>query len=564
VIAVGQSLDVSLSIVNTLPEVNVLKPSNDWLLHGVPIALWPPCFPGLPAEAAVLQGNYDAQDIQSAANVTFSYVCMEGVSVDHVIFQPNSDQVNLTGLYDVTQTNQTLGPFHMSLSFTTGGSWNLQNLSSELNIPILGEQYPSRPPAYIPFTPGEYTIAVADEWGQVAIVHLTVVSSPTTPESGLQLLAAVTPIVAYEGQNVSISTELYNQQSGSVTLNASEILNPSEAPCGLGIRPIGVSIYFGDFSFGNLSSATPLTLYNATIPPPCAARYSSDYTFQAESDSATVSYLSSTTKLTVNYTDRFNGSWYGCYLTAGPCSGYQFSQFYPGTYTVFVFDAWGQQVIRHFSVLATNGPEAEYACPTPYGGVDSPSSNSSEIQAFPIISVPKDNSATICVTYYDNNPNKNDTVSVTGNLEVGEIEAMPYSGCSPSPCTSYSFVASNNFKVTANVTSFLLGAAHATRVTVAYVITALSESPGFYWLNINMLAPFNCAVEYPFAYGYTFTAANSSGQYFPLPQGFDGGCITYNSAFYSQSAYAYVTAVSNNTSVVPLNCGAYSCDVKQI
>jgi hypothetical protein len=173
-LAVGQHLNVSLSIVNTLPKINIVKPSNEWLMHGVPVALWPPCYFGLPAEAAVLQGYYSSQAIQSAANVTFNYICMEGVNVDHVIFQPNSDQVNLTGLYDVTGANQSLGPFHMSLSFTTGGYWNLQNLSKELNIPILGEQYPPRPPAFIPFVPGEYTIAVGDEWGQLVTLHFEV------------------------------------------------------------------------------------------------------------------------------------------------------------------------------------------------------------------------------------------------------------------------------------------------------------------------------------------------------------------------------------------------------
>ena len=176
-LAVGRHLNVSLSIVNTLSTVNIVKPSNDWLMHGVPVALWPPCYFGLPAQVAVLQGNYNAQDLLAATNVTFNYMCMEAVSVDHVVFQPNSDQVNLTGLYDVDQSNQTLGPFHMSLSFTTGGYWNLQNLSSELNIPILGEGYPKDNPVYTPFVPGVYTVAVADEWGQVAIRHVTVGSA---------------------------------------------------------------------------------------------------------------------------------------------------------------------------------------------------------------------------------------------------------------------------------------------------------------------------------------------------------------------------------------------------
>lgn len=195
-IMVGQSLNVSLSIANTLPGVDSVKPSNVWLFHGVPVALWPPCYFGLPAQAAVVEGNYTLQDIQTAANVTFSYMCMEGVTVDHVIFQPNSDQVNLTGIYDVTGANQSLGPFHMSLSFTTGGYWNLQNLSREINIPIIGEQYPPRPPAYVPFVPGEYTIAVADEWGQAVVLHLTVVPGQTTCELPVEGTALYLQVVA--------------------------------------------------------------------------------------------------------------------------------------------------------------------------------------------------------------------------------------------------------------------------------------------------------------------------------------------------------------------------------
>ena len=176
-LVVGQGLNVTLSIDNTLGSINSVKPSNDWLVHGVPVALWPGCYFGLPAQAAVLPGNFTTQDISSAANVTFGYGCAEGVEVDHVIFQPNSDQVNLTGLYDVTSTNQTLGPFNLSLGFTTRGFWDLQNLSRQINIPILGDQYPPRPPASVPFAPGVYTVAVADEWGQVALIHVTVVPS---------------------------------------------------------------------------------------------------------------------------------------------------------------------------------------------------------------------------------------------------------------------------------------------------------------------------------------------------------------------------------------------------
>jgi hypothetical protein len=195
---------VTLSVDNSLGIVNSVKPSNDWLMHGVPVALWPPCYFGLPAQAAVLRGNFSTQDISSAANVSFNYVCMESVGVDHVIFQPNSDQVNLTGLYDVTEENQTLGPFNLSLSFTTRGSWDLQNLSQQLNIPILGEPYPPNPPASVPFAPGVYTVAVADEWGQVALIHVTVVpNSEAVTVNGLTC-----PVPAGYTSNIAVATLL--------------------------------------------------------------------------------------------------------------------------------------------------------------------------------------------------------------------------------------------------------------------------------------------------------------------------------------------------------------------
>jgi hypothetical protein len=172
---VGQRLNASLSIVNTLPRVNTIQPSNNWLFQAVPVALWPPCYFGLPAEIAVLNGTYSAQNLRAAANATFKYICMEGVIVDHVIFQPASDKANLTGIYGVSGANQTLGPFHLSKSVTTSGYWNLQNLSKEINPPIIGDgANPKIPPDSIPFVPGSYTVAVEDEWGQIAILHFVV------------------------------------------------------------------------------------------------------------------------------------------------------------------------------------------------------------------------------------------------------------------------------------------------------------------------------------------------------------------------------------------------------
>ncbi len=178
----GQKLNVAVSMVNTLPNTNVVKTTNNSQFQGVPLTLWPACFFGPPAGVVVLQGYYGLRELQAIANVPFDYYCMEGWNVDHVIFQPMSDQVNLTGVGGSSNiSNQTVGPFHLKQNFTTGGFWNLRSLAGELNIPIIGDGG-NTPPDSVPFVPGVYTVAVADEWGQVAVMHFTV--SANEPSEG--------------------------------------------------------------------------------------------------------------------------------------------------------------------------------------------------------------------------------------------------------------------------------------------------------------------------------------------------------------------------------------------
>lgn len=113
---------------------------------------------------------------------------MEEVNVDHVIFQPASDRANLTGIYDVFNSNQTLGPFRLAQNFTIGGYWNLRSLAGELNIPIIGDNgNPNTPPDSARFTPGTYTVAVADEWGQSVVMHFTVFANEPSEGSLIYL-----------------------------------------------------------------------------------------------------------------------------------------------------------------------------------------------------------------------------------------------------------------------------------------------------------------------------------------------------------------------------------------
>jgi hypothetical protein len=171
-ISAGQNLSVSLSLSNALPTVNAVPTSNTWPFQGVAVDLWGACVTEYPVEVVVISGNYTAQEVSSFANSTFAYTCAGSVQVSRVIFQPNSNEAKVTGTGPAPGLNQTLGPFRLAFNFTTSGYWDLQSLSKQQNLPLLGPG--GTPPTPISFVPGTYTVAVADEWAQMQILHFYV------------------------------------------------------------------------------------------------------------------------------------------------------------------------------------------------------------------------------------------------------------------------------------------------------------------------------------------------------------------------------------------------------
>jgi hypothetical protein len=136
--------------------------------------MWPYCYYVAPTEVLVLNGTYDLQELQAVAQAPLSYsTCYETVSVDHVVFYPVSDRANITGIYSVGSINETYGPFALTQNFTTRGFWGLYP-----TLVIGGEAIGPEVPYSTPFAPGDYTVAVADMWGQVVIDHFQVMSSP--------------------------------------------------------------------------------------------------------------------------------------------------------------------------------------------------------------------------------------------------------------------------------------------------------------------------------------------------------------------------------------------------
>jgi len=245
----GQSLEVSLSLTNTQPAYNVVPAASQWQFEGVPVALWPACYYLLPVQVVVVEGNFTAEQLHLLANTTSNYQCMEGGRINQVLFQPQSDQAHIAGNVCISNCYyETLGPYRLEFNFTTTGYWNLQALTSELNPPILGALAPGSLPS-LPFAPGVYTIGVADEWGQAAVLHVAVGSSSTTtsgtctisaeptgfflhlvPDSGVGqipgLIVRATPIVECGGSttaDISAEGAYVTNSSGWAVLSNPEV-----------------------------------------------------------------------------------------------------------------------------------------------------------------------------------------------------------------------------------------------------------------------------------------------------------------------------------------------------
>ena len=121
-------------------------------------------------------------------------------------------------------------------------------------------------------------------------------------------------------------------------------------PCGTLNYPMGVALYAGYLTESDISSATPLRLYDPKALYHCPMILSSisSYLFQPNSDNADV-YGSCDpnpcfTGFEISAALSLKGYW-----TDGESS--VFNNFTPGTYTMVGGDEWGSLAVAHFIVL---------------------------------------------------------------------------------------------------------------------------------------------------------------------------------------------------------------------
>ncbi len=369
----GETIRVSASIGNTLSATNDVPVANAYPFQGVMMAMSPGCGGTgaclVPAMAVVLSGNFTLQEIEASRTAGFNYSSWQ-VTVDHVIFQPDSDQANITGFGIPYGTNITRGPYEITTNFTTAGSWNFTQMleqaqpSIDLGIPLLGASPCDCSPPFAPFVPSVYTIAVADEWGAAVVLHVVVDPQvaygqsqidESNPSNGLELALEIHP--SADGNLTMTATDVNTFDSFNKISKGDDWRYPPGIPgsaSSSGFNPFGgcdattppgLAVFQGHFDLSNITSAKALALVEprvymcTTTNAPPKLTY---YTFYPNS---------------AEYADYIGGAFYANYTASVSISiggfwtgNFAFRAFTPGVYTVLAGDEWGDVTMLYFAV----------------------------------------------------------------------------------------------------------------------------------------------------------------------------------------------------------------------
>jgi hypothetical protein len=181
----------------------------------------------------------------------------------------------------------------------------------------------------------------------------TVISASSNTTNGLKLSLSVdaTPNIQHQ---ISITLDETNVLSEINNIPVSDnwsYKGLGVAPCDF-TSPYGIAVFEGDYVASNLSTGTPLTLYNPHITRLCPTNYPViSYSFQPSLDWAQVienpaNPLHNSQQMQYELT--INGYWPDDNFS----SNSQLTSFKPSVYTVVAGDEWGNLIILHFTVVS--------------------------------------------------------------------------------------------------------------------------------------------------------------------------------------------------------------------
>lgn len=172
-LSLGQELGINISLFNDLPTTNYVPAAYNWTIGGLTDPFWNVCISPNPIDFVVVNGSLSLSEVLAMGNSTGpSFACIEAESIEYIAFQPMSDVVHVNGTSfgggDVPY--QLYGPYSTNSTFAVSGYWDYPLTLAE----VLSAGQGALTAAH-PFTPGQYTLIVSDEWGRTLTIHFSVV-----------------------------------------------------------------------------------------------------------------------------------------------------------------------------------------------------------------------------------------------------------------------------------------------------------------------------------------------------------------------------------------------------
>ena len=341
----GQDVSIAIDIKNTLPVENDVPVSDNWPYPNLEIG---PCDNGpggfgYPYGIAIFQGDYTSSELSTATPLAlYDYSvpppCPGPMPSTAFDFKPLSDIATIIS----GSSSFPDSTIEMNTQLATTGYWT--DVSPETSKHD--------------FAPGVYTIIDGDEWGGLVVLHFTVTPETTDgnlvtslSNNGLSLSLSTDATTYQPGQQVTIVIDETNTQLKTNNVPASDkwpLTGLSVSSCGTLNFPFGMAVYQGYYTSGNISSGTPLKLYDPLAPYSCPAILAAinAYAFQSSSDIAAIFQISNTNPVSsenMNAEVQTTGYWVGTSSAA-------LTNFVPGVYTVVGGDEWGALVVVHFTV----------------------------------------------------------------------------------------------------------------------------------------------------------------------------------------------------------------------
>jgi hypothetical protein len=285
----GQGVNVSISVLNLLSTMNNVSTRIEWGLPALPASF--PC--PRPMLSIVARGYYDLANVSKA---DFLPTFPPGYSLSCPAIWAYSPSN-----YTVDFLPRSVGTYNTSFYGNSNYSYPMSTFQAFGGYYSTTEKVPEGPngtlfPALLTFSPGVYTVAAGDMWGQLVILHFTVEPNPmtttaynttTTGKSGLYFLSFNQTAVC--GPGSSLYGDYFIPWSVTLTGGSSYSITKAQPP---NSNPSNGFTSTKNDSYSSISFSVPDGTYNYTIDPindfENAQTYASSGTITINGDNVTV------------------------------------------------------------------------------------------------------------------------------------------------------------------------------------------------------------------------------------------------------------------------------------